>query len=712
MRRRLSWLTERDLRHVLLFYMIITLVIIAVLMPIYHYADEMFINSELSQYQTMLKNGADELISIVNGINNANYFTRQGSSFLSLRYSARDQLNPISLMEQQNILKGYFVQQSAILEAGLLFSENLVLSTTWVFYPGISVLYYPDMFYCNGLSFDQWQQLLRERGTGFLPAADYSIKSKGAFRAVAYTMPWLNNAIMYAIIPVEKLEALFVPRDAAQEIGVTLRATDGSLLFASGPQHTGTDAYTLGADIIGGGARVTISIPRMLVNHRLHALRRMVLIYLGSVLLVAVTLTLLFAAFTTAKPLNTLFHTLPGKREANRSLPETYRALSDGILNMDKTIADQQKTIASHYLHLALVRGFLSGEERAQFQDLYPCLPQRFRLVLYRLAPKESQRSVALAMCCAAFPGRPIHPVEHDGILIVLDAEHNHREEAARLLEQMNHTLGEGARAIASNVEEGLDGLHTAWQQLMDIESSVPLSAFDHLCTSRDLAETRVLMPLSLQDLQTIYSALACANAALALSILENCTNALLLREDNVSLYRHAYLMLQQMLRQLQLENPSLLGSLHVPAWSSSERNELFAARLPACFEQVARQMLIGRSTASRNTADDMIAYIHQNLSSASLCVDSAASHFGISGTTLQKLCKEATGMTVAAYVEKQRLSRAYEMLSESRATIAQVAEACGFNSPNSFYKAFKRYYGKAPRSISDPIPVQEEEET
>lgn len=88
--------------------------------------------------------------------------------------------------------------------------------------------------------------------------------------------------------------------------------------------------------------------------------------------------------------------------------------------------------------------------------------------------------------------------------------------------------------------------------------------------------------------------------------------------------------------------------------------------------------------------------------------MDSVASHFGISSTTLQKLCKEATGMTVAAYVEMQRLSRAYEMLTESRATIAQVAEACGFNSPNSFYKAFRRYYGKAPRSINDPLPNQE----
>ena len=152
------------------------------------------------------------------------------------------------------------MQQSAILEAGLLFSEELVLSTTWVFYPGSSVSYYPDMFHCMDLSFDEWHRLLRGNGSGFLPAADYTIRSKGAFRAVAYTIPWLNDAIMYALIPVDKLEALFVPRGAAQEISVFLRATDDTLLYAFGPQKTQADAYTLSADIIGGGASVTLII--------------------------------------------------------------------------------------------------------------------------------------------------------------------------------------------------------------------------------------------------------------------------------------------------------------------------------------------------------------------------------------------------------------------------------------------------------------------
>ena len=207
---------------------------------------------------------------------------------------------------------------------------------------------------------------------------------------------------------------------------------------------------------------MTLSIPRAVVNHRLHALRRLVLIYLGSVLLVAITLTVLFAGFTTAKPLNSLSQTLSGVQEADRSLPDAYRALSDGILSMDRTIADQQATIASHYLDLALVRGFLSAEERTRLCALYPALPQRCRLVLYRLAQDNARRPEAIAICRAAFPGCPLHPVDHDGILLVLDAAHNHREEAARLLEEMNTALGGGVRSIASDVEEGVDGLHTA----------------------------------------------------------------------------------------------------------------------------------------------------------------------------------------------------------------------------------------------------------
>ena len=40
---------------------------------------------------------------------------------------------------------------------------------------------------------------------------------------------------------------------------------------------------------------------------------------------------------------------------------------------------------------------------------------------------------------------------------------------------------------------------------------------------------------------------------------------------------------------------------------------------------------------------------------------------------------------------------QAIKLLARKQKPVAQVAAECGFASTNSFYKAFKRSYGKAP---------------
>ena len=40
---------------------------------------------------------------------------------------------------------------------------------------------------------------------------------------------------------------------------------------------------------------------------------------------------------------------------------------------------------------------------------------------------------------------------------------------------------------------------------------------------------------------------------------------------------------------------------------------------------------------------------------------------------------------------------RANELLIQQNKTIYEIAMECGFNSDNSFYKAYRRFYGHAP---------------
>ena len=65
--------------------------------------------------------------------------------------------------------------------------------------------------------------------------------------------------------------------------------------------------------------------------------------------------------------------------------------------------------------------------------------------------------------------------------------------------------------------------------------------------------------------------------------------------------------------------------------------------------------------------------------------------------------------MPVASYIENQRMIKAYQLLLQGKGTVAEVARQCGYNSPNSFYKAFRRKFGIAPRDVAEGRPVNKE---
>jgi AraC family transcriptional regulator len=61
------------------------------------------------------------------------------------------------------------------------------------------------------------------------------------------------------------------------------------------------------------------------------------------------------------------------------------------------------------------------------------------------------------------------------------------------------------------------------------------------------------------------------------------------------------------------------------------------------------------------------------------------------------RLFAQATGATPHRYLVRLRLQRASTMLRDTRQTILQVAEACGYRSQGHFSGAFRRQYGLSP---------------
>lgn len=68
------------------------------------------------------------------------------------------------------------------------------------------------------------------------------------------------------------------------------------------------------------------------------------------------------------------------------------------------------------------------------------------------------------------------------------------------------------------------------------------------------------------------------------------------------------------------------------------------------------------------------------------------------------RLFRQSCGLTVLEYLTMHRIWHAQHLLTEGNMKIRDIATACGFNSPNRFYAAFKRLVGQQPTDFRDSL--------
>lgn len=79
------------------------------------------------------------------------------------------------------------------------------------------------------------------------------------------------------------------------------------------------------------------------------------------------------------------------------------------------------------------------------------------------------------------------------------------------------------------------------------------------------------------------------------------------------------------------------------------------------------------------------------------LTVDMLAQAIGITPSYLQRLFKHEFHMSVMEIVHLQRLKNTCHLLQTTNTKLTDIAARTGFNSLNSFYKAFVKEYGEPP---------------
>ena len=109
----------------------------------------------------------------------------------------------------------------------------------------------------------------------------------------------------------------------------------------------------------------------------------------------------------------------------------------------------------------------------------------------------------------------------------------------------------------------------------------------------------------------------------------------------------------------------------------------------------------VQKSNLEQNTLDLKLKvkrFIEKNYMDSQLSLSTVASQFRISEVYLSKLFKQSFGQNFSKYVESLRLNEAKRLLEDESLSITRIAEIVGYNSPQSFRRAYKRVYGTTPR--------------
>jgi len=102
----------------------------------------------------------------------------------------------------------------------------------------------------------------------------------------------------------------------------------------------------------------------------------------------------------------------------------------------------------------------------------------------------------------------------------------------------------------------------------------------------------------------------------------------------------------------------------------------------------------------SRKVEDNMlvktVTYIEENYAQ-NLTLDSVSDALGISKSSINRICKKMKQKSFLEYLTEVRMEKAKILLNNPTNNMKTVALLCGYNSYDSFYHAFVKYYGFPP---------------
>ena len=98
--------------------------------------------------------------------------------------------------------------------------------------------------------------------------------------------------------------------------------------------------------------------------------------------------------------------------------------------------------------------------------------------------------------------------------------------------------------------------------------------------------------------------------------------------------------------------------------------------------------------------------FIEESYTDPDIRLTDAAKSSGVSQDHLNLLLRRFADITFHDLLARYRIEKCLALLCERNYTITEIYSRCGFNSPSTFDRQFKRWVGCLPREYKSDVPI------
>lgn len=564
-----------------------------------------------------------------------------------------------------------------------------------------------------------------------LPLASHSPGTKETLASLVFVldknllaaqMPFLQNFSTYNYFIYEDGAQLFAAHELTETAGI-----DEEWYKTPGIYEHGE--YVI-ISCRGEGRRIYITVlPLSEVIPELRSLRLVVTLLFAAVALAGAVIAYIFA-FRTGKPVNEIARTLqevlpPAQRNAAAPLPENgystdLKSLTASVARVVDERKQSQPALRKSFFHSLLKGSFVSNSEmlhtaqQAGLELTGPLYCAASLRLFYGMDLESINRdTVALAGALHKEVGAKLAELyggafwfyQHNILTGLYIIETEDDESWAKLIEALAGCVQwlESEHNVKARWGVGMpcNDLMQFWKSAEEANSMLEIEGLDtevNLYLDYPTPTDGYYFPYSVED--RLAQGLRTSNtneveSALNLIWEENFQNRTLSHKSFERLNSRIVTILQEQAQQLGRKE-EFRDKIAALDSACREGPRVWYAQLESLCLAFCRQLIHDKSRQHSEKIQAVLEFIQQNYSNPDMGLSMVGSHFKLSDAYLSTLFKAEIKVNFGDYLENLRIEAACKMLEEGR-LVTDIATAVGYNSVQSFRRAFKRVKGVSP---------------